>query len=77
VETFDLGWLFDLFKVGNSVSYNSYAGYRFGKERKWFKNSKLRATVNNVFDREPTHSSSAFLFGIQPDLLAGRSFSLE
>ena len=77
VESFDQGRLNYYFKVGSTIIYNTYVGYSFSKDNAFLKNSKLRATVNNLLDREPPLSTSGLFAGNQQSLLAGRTLSLE
>ena len=76
-KTFDNNTTFYFHRVGSSISYNAYVGYAFRTENLWLKNTKLRFTVNNVFDREPPLTSGGFTASNQQNLLAGRTFSLE
>ncbi len=76
-KVFDQGTTFYYSKIGSSVSWNSYVGYTIRSDSRWLKNTKLRFTVNNVFDREPPLTSGGFIGSSQQNLLAGRAFSLE
>ena len=73
----DQGRTFYYYRIGSSISYNAYVGYAFKTENLWLKHTKLRFTVNNVFDREPPLTSGGFTASNQQNLLAGRTFSLE
>jgi len=75
-KAFDQGTTFYYFRVGSSISCNAFVGYNFRSSQRWLKNTKIRATVNNVFDREPPLTTS-FIGSTQQNLLAGRAFSVE
>lgn len=73
----DQGTTFYYYRIGSSISYNAHVGYAFKSTNRWVKNTKVRATVNNVFDREPPLTAGGFAANSQQNLLAGRAFSLE
>jgi len=73
----DQGTTFYFNRIGSSIAYNAHVGYAFRTDNFWLKDTKLRFTVNNVFDREPPLASGGFIASNQQNLLAGRTFSLE
>ena len=76
-KTFDQGTTFYYNTIGSSITYNAHLGYSFRSDNRWLKNTKVRATINNVLDREPPLASGGFAASNQQNLLAGRAFSLE
>ena len=59
-----------------SVAAAASAGYTFRSDSRWFKNTKVRVTINNVFDRKP-QMPFGYSAGTQQSLLAGRALSVE
>jgi outer membrane receptor protein involved in Fe transport len=59
------------------LTWNATAGYSFKGASRWFKNTRVRLSVQNLLDREPPLSSGGFSAGSQQNLLTGRAFSVE
>ena len=76
VKEFDQGKTFYFNTMGRMITYNANVGYTFRSDSRWFKNTKVRVTINNLFDRKP-QMPFGYSAGTQQSLLAGRALSVE
>jgi iron complex outermembrane recepter protein len=63
--------------IASTISWNASVSYSFNSESRWFRDTRVRFMVQNLFDRAPPLNSGGFDASSHQNLLAGRAFSME
>ena len=62
--------------IRSTMTYNANVGYSFRSDSRWLKNTKVRVTINNLFDKKP-ELPAGYSAAVQQNLLSGRALSVE
>jgi hypothetical protein len=79
-KQFDSGRFLYRYVVGEVITYNAFAGYRFGREANpWVRSTNVRLGVVNLLDRDPPLTSGALGYSpsVHGTLFPGRTWTLE
>jgi outer membrane receptor protein involved in Fe transport len=79
-KQFDSGRFLYRYVVGEVITYNAFAGYRFGRDANALvRNTNVRLGVVNLLDRDPPLTSGALGYSpsVHGTMFPGRTWTLE